>query len=1088
MQRQTITLAIGEIFKMAIYSLTKTTKTLLFASLLLLSGLLFFTPKHAAALGDNFPQGHSVNNEWVLLSQYQCPGHCLDTPKADIRIFYKTSAPNTTFEIDVQVDCRYVGKPGGSASLDGGTSRPNWPLVTCTGLNTSSGASEVQPFFVSKGNLNCSESSNSGKYPGYCFTDLHLKVDSNPGNQPIVGAWINTGDGLGGVKITALEEDNPGQNYANSDCYTGGGGCSPSGGPPLSDHLFTLWNNYANNGPDTHHNWDLTFAPDCTVKNNRTVYLRWYDADDAGSGNNGTQSGQISFDLHDDTANQYIFNNRGGLGGNDSYRDLGFTVKPGHQYTWRWNNVSATNGIQLWIPYSEIGSIINCPPPPGTPPPNQNPVVGSASCSATASTNNAFLGQSVTITVTYKNDSTSTDWWIGGIDGKDYDNDGTVDYGRNPANGTEPPGMPLGGSYKFAYPTSANSLGYPAILRDGKWETKQHSGVFLETGQAGPLNSPANTSRLGQGQTSFSYTYTVSNGNPAITSTTYHFGVRNDENGAFFSNSNGNSICDASVNWKSVELTQIPCKTTSVTDPGGVPYYLVFTDAVGNPIHNTSTDPGWPVSTNRDFDTYLDFPFLYPHGQYNIHIYQWGTNAELDEPVFEDTCMAAQCESNFTPDLEPGQAGSVTYGVSLANYTSRTYNGGEYGVKVDANPGLIGSGSAPIVLTANPNFVAYDVTFNIQALFGGSVTAHVLFGGASGASIDSQIRYSPCSPPYNPQTRPTLRVTNGDISTGGGFASNNSCSSNFANGKPRYISPTSAGGTPQAGGLRTFAVPQSFQGSGGDFAAYALGYITGIAAGNDGFYSAAAKTGGKTYSDLMFSNLTGNGTNLGGLLGGEFTAAHCTPDYFNDTRLTELTPKNAVNVNVGSYSADTQELLKINGPKPCISISGTMNPGVRLTIYTDEDVCIDGNITYSPWNIDTTNTTNEAPYLTIITRGNIYVQSNVSTITGLFIAQPEDDGINGGVFTSCANNASVAGPAFIAANCHGAFTVKGSVIAQHIYPTRVGNGTMFNNTGLAETFDYAPSAAVGQPYLKPLCGGAAVAQCEESNANLPPVF
>jgi hypothetical protein len=47
---------------------------------------------------------------------------------------------------------------------------------------------------------------------------------------------------------------------------------------------------------------------------------------------------------------------------------------------------------------------------------------------------------------------------------------------------------------------------------------------------------------------------------------------------------------------------------------------------------------------------------------------------------------------------------------------------------------------------------------------------------------------------------------------------------------------------------------------------------------------------------------------------------------------------------------------------------------------------------------------------------------------------------------------------------------------------------MFNNTGLAETFDYAPSAAVGQPYLKPLCGGAAVAQCEESNANLPPVF
>jgi hypothetical protein len=1081
---------------MATYSLAAMARKLFFVVALLITSVIFFGGKHVSALSDNFPEGHSVYNEWVMLSQYQCPGHCLDTPKADIRIFYKNSTmdaqgigANTSLEVDVQVDCRYNGTPDGSASLSGGTTRNGWPYVTCTGLNTSSGASATQAFNVQRKNLNCSESGSTQAYPGWCYANLHLAVNNNSGNQPVLGAWISSGDGLGGVRITAQEEDNPGQNYANSDCYTGAGGsCSPSGGPPRSDHLFTLWNNYASNGPDTHHNWDLTFAPDCTVKSNKTVYLRWYDADDGGSGNNGTQSGQISFDLHDDTANSYIFNNRGGLGGNDSYRDLGFTIKPGHQYTWAWNNVSATNGIQLWIPYSEMSAHINCPPPPGSPPPGQNPVAGTVSCSASVDNSNPFLGQTVTITVTVTNESNATDWWIG-------TNNTNFGYSNNPSAANYPPSPPditkppyVANNYLHHYPHT--NPAYPDVVNDGSWHTKEHSVVFLETGVANALNAPQNTSRLGKGQTSFAHTYTATNTNPGVTTSTYHFGVRNDETGAYFPTSNGNSVCDVSVNWSAVSLSQYGCTDTSVYDPGGVQYYFVFTDAAGNLVHNTGLDPGGVFSTSRDFNTFVDFPYLYPHGFYYIHIYQWGSNTELDSPVAVAGCMAAQCETNLTADLEPGQSGNVTYGVYLANYTGRTYNAGEYGVLAQANPGLVGSGSTPIVFAANPNLVAYDVTFNVQALYGGSITAHVLFGGVP---IDGQIPYTPCSPPYNPQTRATMRVTHGDISTGGGFQYNNSCATNFSNSKPRYVSPFTTTNDTAAGGLRTFSIPQNFQGSGSDFAAYALGYITGTAPGNDGFFTAASKTGIKTYNDLMFANTPAPpGNNLGGLLGGDSMAAHCAVDYFMGTRINDLgTPQNSGQITLNG-KATGQYLYKDNGGGlPCLRIKGQVDPGARITIYTDDDVCINDNISYSNWSIDTTNLTNTAPYLTVITRGSIYVQSNVVNIAGLFIAQSDDDGagnVTGGVFASCANGAAVANSAYLKGNCHSQLTVNGSVIAQRVYPLRATGGTLFNNTGTAETFDYAPSMIIGQPNLKPLCEGAAVDLCKETESNLPPVF
>jgi len=1081
----TRTLREGAIYKMTSFSSARSVKTILFASLLLTLSVFVFGTKHAAAISDNFPEGHSVYNEWILLSQYKCPGHCLDTPKAEVRIFYKISALDADsvaggdfLQVTVQTLCRFVGTPNGNASLDGGTNRPGWPNLNCTGLNTSSGGSELSTFSIRRNNLNCGQSGATGKYPGWCFTDLHLTV-ADDANHPLLGVWINTADGLGNVKITAQEEGSPSTGYPNSSCYTGAGGsCSPSGGPPRSDNLFALWNNYANNGPETHHRWSLTFAPDCTITNNQRTFLRWYDADDGGSGNNGTQSGQISFDLHDDTAGNYIFNNRTDLGGNDSFKDISFTMRPNHTYTWTWNNVSATNGIQLWIPASEIGSRINCPQPGNPPAPPPTPAAGFAACNVVspASGYSPFIGQTVNIVVQFENHSNDTDWH-----------------------------------------TSPYTNG---IRTNGETNDKQHSGVLLQTGEDEPLASRIEGGTLVPGDKLVSInhpgqippydwkttrTFTVTNSNPGVRNATYDFGIRNDVTGNFFGSSNGNSLCSVSFVWQPISLVHNPCKETSVNNPGNLQFYLVFYDAAGGVVYNSGSAVG-PYSGSPTWnDTFGSFPNLYPHNTYTIVAYQWGSDAELDRDDIP-ICMSASCQNSVggagvASKAEPGEPTSLTYGLTLKNYSNHSFPAGTYYAQVYANPGLFMTPpnpnpgiSSPVAFAPNGVPVNYEGPWAVTAQYTGSFTAHLLFGATN---IDGLISDpSLCSPPYTPETRPTLKVTNGDISTGGAFKVFSTCpgktdtpANKFTNGKARYVAPGSPGSTDNSGGLRTFANPVVKKGSGADFAAYALGFIHGSSGGAYGFYSAGKSTDPLNYAGLMFANNTGNGaTSLGGLLGGEFTDAHCATDYFNNTRTKVLSPQNRGQVELSGLGTD-QYFFTAPGGLPCLRIRGSLPAGARATIYTTDDVCINGPTAYDAWQFDTANQANNAPYLTVITLGSIYVDSGVHNMTGLYIAQPKDDG-SAGAFYTCANDNNAPSPAFVSANCQGQLHINGAVIAQHVFPVRAYD-TLYQYSGSnssSEVFNYIPSMVIGQPNLAPSSGGAAVPNSLDSLNNLPPVF
>jgi hypothetical protein len=669
-------------------------------------------------------------------------------------------------------------------------------------------------------------------------------------------------------------------------------------------------------------------------------------------------------------------------------------------------------------------------------------------CTATAPAT-AYVGQTVTVNVVFHNGSTTgNDWYIGA---KTTDVSPPKDP-PYPGYSNDKPSPP-GGTWQYYYPSS--------IANDNSTLNKRHEGIQIVDTPGGPiegpsvatngagLNSPSDSEKLGAQEDSYTKTFNFTSSTPGQQN--YYFGIKNAETGGLFAS--GTKLCAVPITWSGGSI-DLDCSTTRVSPPA-VPYTLRFTQDDGA-VWDMPVGASVPINyyTFPDFNTARassvpPAPPMLPHHTYSLQLLINGASAA--PPAYLNYCMTASCQTSVGADLEPGQSANVTYGVYATNSTKQDF--GNFSVAAAAHDGLSGSDSTNFTLMQNPTLpgTAYSATFNMTANYQGYITADLLYNGVP---ISDTFALGSCRSDLTPRTRATMRVTNGDAATGGGFNKyQQACSldATFSNGRPRYISPNSTNSAgvaagDNAGGIRTFA-----------------------------------------------------GGNLGGLLGGQLLANHCTTDYFNDTRITDLgSPQSRGQVSLDGLSTG-QYLFKDSGGggQPCLRVKGQVKASARVTIYTSDDVCINDNITYDPWNFDIANLTNTAPYLTIITTGNIYVKNDVSTITGLFIAQPHDDGlgnVTGGAFATCAdvrnNGASLADANYIANNCQGQLNIKGSVIAQHVYPTRAGD-TLGKYTGpgdSSEVFDYIPSMVVGQPNLKPQCGGAAVPNCPNNTTNLPPVF
>lgn len=627
----------------------------------------------------------------------------------------------------------------------------------------------------------------------------------------------------------------------------------------------------------------------------------------------------------------------------------------------------------------------------------------------------------------------------------------------------------------------------------------QHSGVLENTGEDHRLNRIENPGSIrdrlpAQLRAPNDYwtdrSYTVNSG--TIGTATYTFKIRKDNTGSTV------ATCTGTINWRApTTFRTVNCHTIDVNNPGEADYGLkVVNNSDGTTIFDSKAgsatipafpapfkDPNPPNPFGPPWDPFNQFNGeLYPHNSYTFTIFNWNNTSQVYDSKVLGQCMTVSCSLKIDPAaiVEPTEKFTAHYGLVLTNKTLKTFSSGTYGAQLSTGEGLSGGGESPDQAFAAGTATLDTTTsflgpYTITANYTGTMSVDFLF---QGNATNGAFAGLPCHSDYTPQTRPYLSVTQGDISAGGGFANSSGvCTS------ANYVAPDPRDSTTWAvGGIRTFANTNGSPtyGSHSDFAAYALGLIDGnqSASNKYGFYS---DINNGTYKDFDFANTTTNIVTpdgnyatfspwgvLGGLLDGTNMQAHCAPDYF-DKKDPNLTLRTIGNINLGSNVKDSgQYYYKAPNGQDCLRISGTVPTGARITIYTPGNVCIDNNVTYGSWNFDLASHTNNAPYLVVVAKGDIYVKSNVSQMSGLYVAQPGGPAGSSGAFYTCSPNGGTLLPSAtdVRAECKtNSLTVSGAVIAQHVYPLR-SNNTLISGPAV-ETFDFTPSTIVGQPNLLP---------------------
>lgn len=307
-------------------------------------------------------------------------------------------------------------------------------------------------------------------------------------------------------------------------------------------------------------------------------------------------------------------------------------------------------------------------------------------------------------------------------------------------------------------------------------------------------------------------------------------------------------------------------------------------------------------------------------------------------------------------------------------------------------------------------------------------------GPASDVLDTSPASDTDCSTSGN---RPYVRTYGGDVFAGGQFGT--------------------AGGNPNAGVL-TYYKNATGAGSGGEFAALALGTI-------EGYNTASLRTASAPLPPLglAFSNTTAGSS-------GHYTASRAVPDYFAEGLKPETveTPATNINPNSGSFANGEQTLMRSGS---ALNISGGTGYNKRHAFFIEGDVVISDNITYStnPWvSFD------DVPSFRIYVKGNIYITNNVSKLEGMFVAQPRADGSGGTIYTCAQSNTNLYSQTELYTNCNNQLKVDGAFVAQNLKLlrtfntlTNAENNEEFNNSNAAEVFRLSPDLFLSVPAIRP---------------------
>ena len=335
-----------------------------------------------------------------------------------------------------------------------------------------------------------------------------------------------------------------------------------------------------------------------------------------------------------------------------------------------------------------------------------------------------------------------------------------------------------------------------------------------------------------------------------------------------------------------------------------------------------------------------------------------------------------------------------------------------------------------------------------------------------------------CSPPVT--NMPYAHFLGNDIRAGGGF---------------KYNASSTCKST---GGIHTFnnALTYPTKGSYAQLGALASGNIKGLSSAG---LRSTAPTSPRGLSFSNTNNITNGAFVPNGNAGGDLGDYHCVTDYYSKKNQDpNLVTKTNNSVDLASYYGGTHSVFyKPSGGALTIgSSSATVPPGTKLTIYVEGDAYINTNIIYNNWT-----STSNIPSIYIISKGgNIYIDKNVTYLSGVYVAQPSDENSHnvfageGEIFT-CATGPSVMPEDALYNNCRNQLLIKGAFIADYVFLDRafssLRNDSVNEFPNLNGSVKLCGDFATGQPYVSLIgdCAAEIFVSTPEmylTQPNLPP--
>ncbi len=411
--------------------------------------------------------------------------------------------------------------------------------------------------------------------------------------------------------------------------------------------------------------------------------------------------------------------------------------------------------------------------------------------------------------------------------------------------------------------------------------------------------------------------------------------------------------------------------------------------------------------------------------------------------------IAPPCVGNVTPGLDPWQPG-VTSNVTLsfpayqAASQTLTYSAtGPGGYSLSGGPVTVAKGVGTYVIgpPSNPITPTQAGVYN--------------FTWKPSAASNS------CSGSITIVDIPYFAVYNGNVSAGGDF------------------SPGCQSGSGGAGGVLAgwFDNQAAIAGANTSLSAIALGQITGFGSTHTGTIAPNMPPIGSTFANAGAGSgsVTSSATlpNLGGDFGGE--KCFYTPTQPANT-LANISNPGTVGVapldnGPHSYKASVAGNLTLNG--------GSINPGKDVALYVTGDVYITpgatGGIVYNGagggWTVNSNDTTTVPSFVLVVTGGNIYIDPHVTELDGTYIAEKDNLGKGGTIFTcgydTGGHNYASWPASSMYSNCNNQLLVDGSFIADQVDLQRT-YGTL-QDANKTESPDSISRVCTNGPTASPVC-------------------